>query len=49
MILQDVKVSGDLVLSVHPLDYLSISDNNHNWYSCHSLDGEYGAGNLGYD
>ena len=48
MILQDVKVSGDLVLSVHPLDYLSISDNNHNWYSCHSLDGEYGAGNLGY-
>lgn len=48
MILQDLKITGYLYLSVHPLDYLSISETNHNWHSCHSLDGEYANGNLNY-
>lgn len=47
-IIQENKVSGTLVLSVHPLDFLSSSENNFNWRSCHSLDGEFRAGNLSY-
>ena len=47
-IIQENKISGKLCLSVHPLDYLSISENTYNWRSCHSLDGEYRAGNLSY-
>ena len=47
-IIQEDKVEGTLCLSVHPLDYLSISENTYNWRSCHSLDGEYRAGNLSY-
>lgn len=46
--IQKNKVSGILCLSVHPLDYLSLSENNHNWRSCHALDGEFRAGNLSY-
>lgn len=42
------KIKGDLCLSVHPLDYLSLSENTYNWRSCHSLDGDYRAGNLSY-
>ena len=45
---QKNKVSGTLVLSVHPLDYLSSSENTYRWRSCHSLDGEFRAGNLSY-
>ena len=48
MILQENKVSGTLCFSVHPLDYLSSSENTFNWRSCHSLDGQYRAGNLSY-
>ena len=48
MIIQEDKVEGTLCLSVHPLDFLSASENNHNWRSCHALDGEYRAGNLSY-
>lgn len=48
MILQEVKVTGTLVLSIHPLDYLSASENTYNWRSCHALDGDYRAGNLNY-
>lgn len=46
--IQKNKVSGILCLSVHPLDFLSSSENNHNWRSCHALDGEFRAGNLSY-
>ena len=36
-------------MSIDPYDFLSISDNNHNWSSCHNLfDGEYRVGNLNY-
>ena len=47
-LIQENAVTGKLCISVHPLDYLSISENNHNWRSCHALDGEYRSGNLSY-
>lgn len=48
VIIQEDKVEGTLCLSVHPLDYLSSSENTYNWRSCHALDGDYRAGNLSY-
>ena len=48
MIIQENKLSGKLYFSVHPLDFLSSSENNHNWTSCHSLSGDYRSGNLSY-
>lgn len=47
-IMQENKIEGYLCFSVHPLDFLSSSENTLNWRSCHSLDGEYRAGNLSY-
>lgn len=47
-IIQENKVEGYLVFSVHPLDFLSASENDFNWRSCHALDGDYRAGNLSY-
>lgn len=47
-VIQENKIEGTLCFSVHPLDYLSSSMNTYNWRSCHSLDGEYRAGNLSY-
>lgn len=46
--IQKEKIEGYLCFSVHPLDYLSISENTLNWRSCHALDGDYCAGNLQY-
>ena len=48
MIIQEDKIKGKLCFSVHPLDFLSSSENTYNWRSCHALDGEYRAGNLSY-
>ena len=48
MLLQETKVTGRLCLSVHPLDFLSSSENTYNWRSCHSLNGDFRAGNLSY-
>ena len=48
MILQEDKITGTLCLSVHPLDYLSVSENTYHWRSCHALDGDYRSGNLQY-
>lgn len=48
MLVQSAKVSGTLCMSVHPIDFLSSSENTYNWRSCHALDGEYCAGNLSY-
>ena len=39
MILQENCVSGRLCISVHPLDFISSSENTYNWRSCHALDG----------
>lgn len=47
-IIQENVISGHLCFSVHPLDFLSASENVHNWRSCHALDGEYRSGNLNY-
>lgn len=47
-VIQENKVEGKLCFSVHPLDFLSLSENACNWRSCHALDGEYRAGNLSY-
>lgn len=47
-IIQEDKICGTLCFSVHPLDFLSSSCNTYKWRSCHSLDGEYRAGNLSY-
>ncbi len=46
--IQQNKIKGHLCASVHPLDFLSLSENTYNWRSCHALDGEYRAGNLSY-
>lgn len=48
MVIQKQKIKGHFCLSVHPLDFLSLSENAENWRSCHSLDGDYRAGNLEY-
>ena len=47
-LIQANKVEGYLTFSIHPLDFLSSSENTYNWRSCHALDGEYRAGNLSY-
>ena len=47
-LIQENKIKGKLCFSVHPLDFLSSSENTYNWRSCHALDGEYRAGNLSY-
>lgn len=46
--IQENKIKGKLCFSVHPLDFLSSSENTYHWRSCHALDGEYCAGNLSY-
>lgn len=48
LLIQNNKISGNLYLSVHPLDFLSISENTYNWHTCHSLDGDFCVGNLNY-
>lgn len=45
---QENKIEGYLYLSVDPRDYLTLSENNENWISCHSLDGDYRTGDLNY-
>lgn len=47
-IIQQYKLKGHLYLSVHPLDYLSVSETTYDWHSCHSMDGEYHVGNYNY-
>ena len=46
--IQDSKIEGYLYLSVHPLDFLTLSESNSNWRSCQALDGDYRSGNLSY-
>lgn len=47
-LIQENKIEGTLCFSVHPFDYLSMSENNHKWRSCHSLRGDYRSGCLSY-
>lgn len=47
-IIQLQKLRGTLCFSIHPLDFLSSSENTYKWRSCHALDGDYRSGNLSY-
>ena len=47
-IMNEDKITGTFCISIHPLDYISISDNDHNWHTCHSLNSDYRVGNLNY-
>lgn len=48
MILNQKRIKGTLCLSIHPLDYMTMSDNNSNWESCMSWTelGEYRQGTV---
>lgn len=46
--IQEDKIEGYLYLSVDPIDFLTLSENNSGWDSCHALDKDYRAGNLSY-
>jgi hypothetical protein len=48
MFLQKFNGKGRAVVSIHPIDYLTMSENSNGWRSCHALDGEYRAGTLAY-
>lgn len=47
-ILNTKKASGNLYLSIHPLDYMTMSDNTNNWSSCMSWEdrGDYCMGTV---
>ena len=47
-ILTSRKIEGTLCFSIHPLDYMTMSDNDNNWSSCMSWssNGEYRRGTL---
>lgn len=34
MVLNQRKIKGNLCLSIHPMDYVTMSDNTHDWTSC---------------
>lgn len=46
--LNQKRLSGNLTISIHPLDYMTMSDNESNWLSCTSWtnDGCYKAGTI---
>ena len=48
MVLNQKKIKGKLCISIHPLDYMTMSDNTSNWTSCMSwMDcGEYRRGTV---
>jgi hypothetical protein len=48
MFLQKLKAKGRAVISIDPIDYLTMSANRSGWRSCHALDGEYRTGTLAY-
>jgi hypothetical protein len=37
---------GYLVLSIHPTDYITMSESGYNWDSCQSISGDYAAGTV---
>lgn len=48
LVLNQKKIKGTLHLSIHPLDYLTMSDNDSNWESCMNWHdaGQYRAGTV---
>lgn len=47
-IVQSFTIRGTAVLSIDPIDYITMSQNSSGWRSCHALDGEYRTGTLAY-
>lgn len=47
-LIQNDKITGDLYFSVHPLDFLSVSESTYHMHTCHSLNGDYCSGNFEY-
>lgn len=47
-IIQTDRLEGYLCFSVHPLDFLSMSENASAWTTCHGLKDDYRAGILSY-
>lgn len=45
---QQTTTTGELCISIHPMDYVTMSDNSYNWSSCMSWanNGEYHCGTL---
>jgi hypothetical protein len=48
MLVQKFIVQGTAVISIDPIDYITMSSNRSGWRSCHALDGEYRTGTLAY-
>ena len=48
MLIQGVKAKGSAVLSIDPVDYITMSENNSNWESCHSMSGCFRTGPFAY-
>ena len=48
MLIQGVKAKGSAVLSIDPVDYITMSENNSNWESCHSMSGCFKTGPFAY-
>ena len=49
MVLNQKKIKGTVCLSIHPMDYITISDNDYNWSSCMAWveePGDYRIGTL---
>jgi hypothetical protein len=48
MVLNDRKIKGRLCLSIHPCDFITMSDNEYHWESCMSWsqNGDYRAGTV---
>ncbi|MDT8900917.1 hypothetical protein [Anaeroselena agilis] len=47
-IVQKFKATGKVVLSIDPIDYLTMSYNQNDWQSCHRIGGMYQGGVLSY-
>ena len=43
-----VNNTGNFKMSIHGMDFITMSENNYDWHSCMALDGEYAAGTLSY-
>lgn len=48
MLIQKFTVQGTAIISIDPVDYITMSVNKSGWRSCHALDGEYRTGTLAY-
>ena len=46
--LQKLKIKGQLILSIDPIDFITMSCNKSGWTSCHHPSGCYGTGSLSY-